>query len=58
MIVDFSGQNLDVGASRNLLIGTKGRIDMKRAREGAQFILADKNSKGMKMNVSVQIEGE
>lgn len=57
MIVNFAGQKLNLEPVGTLLIGTKGRIDMEGARGRVQFILADKNSTGMKINVSI-INGE
>ncbi len=63
MVVDFAGQQINMEPMGTLLIGTKGRIDMEGARGRVQFILADKDSKGMKTNVliageSVKTQGE
>lgn len=58
MEVDFAGQKLRLEPLGTLLIGTKGRIDMEGSRGSVQFILADKNSKGMKITVSVSIDGK
>lgn len=57
MIVDFAGQKLTLEPIGTLLIGTKGRIDMEGARGRVQFVLADKNSKGVKIGVSLSIDG-
>lgn len=57
MIVDFAGQKLTLEPLGTLLIGTKGRIDMEGARGRVQFILADKDSKGMKVSVTVSTGG-
>ena len=53
MKVDFAGQSILLNPVGTLLIGTKGRIDMEGARGKVQFILADKNSSGMKVNISI-----
>ena len=58
MVVDFAGQKLTLEPLGTLLIGTKGRIDMEGTRGRVQFILADKDSKGMKVNVSISIGGK
>lgn len=58
MIVDFAGQKLTLEPIGTLLIGTKGRIDMEGARGRVQFVLADKDSKGMRVSVSISIDGE
>jgi hypothetical protein len=58
MVVDFAGQKLTLEPIGTLLIGTKGRIDMEGAKGRVQFILADKNSTGMKFNVNISIAGE
>jgi len=58
MIVDFAGQKLTLEPIGTLLIGTKGRIDMEGARGRVQFILVDKESKGMKVSVSISINNE
>lgn len=58
MVVDFAGQKLTLEPIGTLLIGTKGRIDMEGARGRIQFILADKNSNGIKISVSTSINGE
>jgi len=58
MIADFAGQKLTLEPIGTLLIGTKGRIDMEGAKGRVQFILADKNSNGMKVSVSISIDGE
>lgn len=55
MHVNFAGQKITLEPIGTLLIGTKGRIDLEGARGRVQFILADKDSKGMKVNVSVSI---
>ena len=57
MIVDFAGQKLTLEPIGTLLIGTKGRIDMEGSRGRVQFILADKNSKGVKINTSISRDG-
>jgi len=57
MIVDFAGQKLTLEPRGTLLIGTKGRIDMEGTRGRVQFILADKDSKGVKVRVSVSRDG-
>ncbi|WP_179153006.1 hypothetical protein [Chromohalobacter israelensis] len=58
MHVNFAGQKVTLEPIGTLLIGTKGRIDLEGARGRVQFILADKDSKGMKVNVSVSIGGQ
>ena len=58
MIVDFAGQKLRLEPIGTLLIGTKGRIDMEGTRGRVQFILADKDSKGMKVDVSISVDSE
>lgn len=58
MHVNFAGQKITLEPIGTLLIGTKGRIDLEGARGRVQFILADKDSKGMKVNVSVSIGGK
>jgi len=58
MTVDFAGQKLTLEPIGTLLIGTKGRIDMVGVKGRVQFILADKNSKGMKVSASISIGGE
>ena len=58
MVVNFAGQKLTMQPIGTLLIGTKGRIDMEGARGRVQFILADKDSKGMKISVSITVDGE
>ncbi|WP_447071735.1 hypothetical protein [Shewanella indica] len=58
MTVDFAGQKITFEPIGTLLIGTKGRIDMEGVKGRVQFILADKDSKGMKVSVSISIDGE
>jgi len=58
MVVDFAGQRLTLEPSGTLLIGTKGKIVMEGARGSVQFILADKNSTGIKITESVSISGK
>lgn len=58
MVVVFAGQELTFEPLGTLLIGTKGRIDMEGTRGRVQFILADKDSKGMKINVSISLDGK
>lgn len=58
MIINFAGQQIKLKPIGTLLIGTKGRIDMEGARGRAQFILADKDSKEMKIGVSISTNGE
>ena len=58
MVVDFAGQKLTLEPLGTLLIGTKGRIDMEGSRGRVQFILADKDSTGIKINVSISIDGK
>ena len=53
MKIDFAGQSILLSPVGTLLIGTKGRIDMEGAKGKIQFILADKNSNGMKVNISI-----
>lgn len=55
MHVNFAGQKITFEPIGTLLIGTKGRIDLEGARGRVQFILADKDSKGVKVNFSVSI---
>ena len=55
MVVNFAGKKLKLEPIGTLLIGTKGRIDMEGARGSVQFILADKDKKGMNVRVSVSI---
>jgi hypothetical protein len=56
MNISFAEQLIKLEPIGTLLIGTKGRIDMEGSRGTVQFILADKNSKGM--SVKVYIGGE
>lgn len=58
MVVDFAGQKITLEPLGTLLIGTKGRIDMEGARGRVQFILADKDSKGIKMTMSISTGGQ
>lgn len=58
MVISFANQQIKLKPIGTLLIGTKGRIDMEGARGRVQFILADKDSKGMKISVSISINGE
>lgn len=58
MEVDFAGQKLTLEPLGTLLIGTKGRIDMEGPRGRIQFILADKDSKGMNVVVSTQKDSQ
>jgi hypothetical protein len=58
MNISFAGQQIKIEPIGTLLIGTKGRIDMEGARGRVQFILADKNSKGIKINVSISVDGK
>jgi len=58
MTVNFAGQQLTLEPIGTLLIGSKGRIDMEGAKGRVQFVLADKNSKGIKINVTISIDGE
>lgn len=58
MFIDFAGQRLTLQPLGTLLIGTKGRIDMDGPRGTIQFILADKDSTGMKFHVSISVNGK
>lgn len=58
MNINFAGQQVTIKPIGTLLIGTKGRIDMEGTRGRAQFILADKESKGPKITVTVSIDGK
>ncbi|MDA3895310.1 MAG: hypothetical protein PF482_04065 [Desulfobacteraceae bacterium] len=58
MDIIFANQKVKIEPLGTLLIGTKGRVDMEGARGIVQFILADKDSKGMKVNVSISTDGE
>ena len=58
MHVNFAGQKITLEPIGTLLIGTKGRIDLEGARGRVQFILADKDSTGVKVNVSVSNRGQ
>ena len=58
MIIDFAGQQVRLEPIGTVLIGTKGRIDMEGSRGRVQFILADKDSKGMKINVTISVDSE
>ena len=53
MKIRFAEQLIKLEPIGTLLIGTKGRIDMEGPRGTVQFILADKNSKGMRVNVYI-----
>lgn len=55
LVISFANQQIKLKPIGTLLIGTKGRIDMEGARGRVQFILADKDSKGMKISVSVSV---
>ncbi len=56
MVVDFAGQKLTLEPIGTLLIGTNGRIDMEGTRGRVQFILADKDSEGIKTNRLIPID--
>jgi len=56
MNINFAGQQVKIEPVGTLLIGTKGRIDMEGARGRVQFILADKDSKGIRVNASISID--
>jgi len=58
MNINFAGQQVKVEPIGTLLFGTKGRIDMEGARGRVQFILVDRDSKGMKVNVPISIKRE
>ncbi len=58
MTVYFAGQQLTLEPIGALLIGSKGRIDMEGTKGRVQFVLADKNSKGMNRKVSISPDGE
>ncbi|MEE9372917.1 MAG: hypothetical protein V3V00_07660 [Saprospiraceae bacterium] len=58
MTVDFAGQQLTLEPIGTLLIGSKGRIDMEGAKGRVQFVLADRNSKGIKISVTISTDGE
>jgi hypothetical protein len=58
MNINFAGQQIKIEPVGTLLIGTKGRIDMEGARGRVQFILADKDSKGIKVSVSISLDGK
>ena len=53
MKIRFAEQSVLVRPVGTLLIGTKGRIDMEGARGRIQFLLADKDSSGIKARVSI-----
>lgn len=53
MVIEFAKQQITLTPIGTLLIGTKGRIDMEGARGRVQFILADKDSKGIKISISI-----
>jgi len=54
MTIVFADQQVRIEPVGTLLIGTKGRIDMEGSRGRVQFLLADKESKGMKIDVSAE----
>lgn len=56
--VSLPNQTISFKPIGTLLIGTKGRIDMEGPRGRIQFILADKDSKGITFKASVSIGGE
>ncbi len=58
MNINFAGQKIRIEPIGTILIGTKGRIDMEGSRGRVQFILVDKDSKGMKINVSIYRNGK
>ncbi|KAF3978156.1 MAG: hypothetical protein HFP77_03360 [Methylococcales symbiont of Iophon sp. n. MRB-2018] len=58
MTVDFAGQQLTLEPIGTLLIGSKGRIDMEGVKGRVQFVLADKNSKGIKRSITISTDGE
>lgn len=58
MIVNFAGQKFTIEPIGTLLIGTKGRIDMEGPRGSVQFILADKDSTGLKVTINMTIDGQ
>ncbi len=58
MNINFAGQQVTIKPIGTLLIGTKGRIDMEGPRGRVQFVLADRESKGAKITVTVSIDGK
>jgi hypothetical protein len=58
MNIHFAGQQVKIEPIGTLVIGTKGRIDMEGARGTVQFLLADRESKGIGMKVSIGSESK
>ena len=58
MKINFAGQHVKLMPIGTRLIGTKGRIDMEGTRGRVQFILADKDNRGVKTTSFIHIEGE
>jgi hypothetical protein len=58
MMINFAGQHVKLMPIGTRLIGTKGRIDMEGTRGRVQFVLADKDNKGVKTTSFIHIEGE
>lgn len=54
MDIFFAEQFVKIEPIGTLLIGTKGRIDMEGTRGSVQFVLADKESKGINISVTVE----
>jgi hypothetical protein len=53
MEISFANQQINLKPIVPIIIGTKGQIDMEGARGRVQFILANKDSKGVKINTSI-----
>ncbi|MEG3128988.1 hypothetical protein SC171_14735 [Pantoea cypripedii] len=59
MIIKLAGKEVVLIPIGSLLIGTKGRIDMEGSAGKVQFLLADKDSSGIKVTVKINsINGE
>ncbi|MBK0000202.1 hypothetical protein [Erwinia sp. S38] len=59
MVIKVARKEVELVPVGTLLIGTKGRIDMKGLSGKVQFILADKKSSGVKFTVKIHtVNGE
>ncbi|MCP4701895.1 MAG: hypothetical protein GY862_34310 [Gammaproteobacteria bacterium] len=56
MIIHFAGQMVKLEPIGTSLIGVKGRIDMEGAIGRVQFILVDKDNRGINVNAAVSID--
>ena len=53
LVISLANQQIKLKPIGTLLLGTQGRIDMEGARGRVTFILADKDSRGVKFGFSI-----